>query len=167
MATMKRVSRGERERLAGPPRMSRVTEMSGVSLPRLTVPITIGVLLAIQSAFMLVQVVPTTIWADHGYPNGPIPNKLYPLVAALFYAIPTVVGLLVRRWQAAIVLATLPAWLVLGAFAVGGAFRNGPFYLFQDPHGPGTVGTLELMAFLGALGWLARDLVARLLRKGA
>ncbi len=37
--------------------------------------------------------------------------------------------------------------------------RIGPYYLVLEPHAVSTVGTLELFAALGALGWLARPLV--------
>ena len=64
-----------------------------------------------------------------------------------------------RRWQVAVTLATLPAWLDLGIFAVAASVRIGPYYLVLEPHAVSTVGTLELFAALGALGWLARPLV--------
>jgi hypothetical protein len=64
------------------------------------------------------------------------------------------------------VLATLPAWLDLGAFAVAVATRFGPFYLGQDVHTISTVGTLELFAALGALGWLARTVVLAAFHRG-
>lgn len=92
-------------------------------------------------------------------PNGPIPTELAPVVAGLFYALPSLTGLLARRWQVAIVLATLPAWLDLGVFAIAAASRIGPYYLVLEPHAVSTVGTFELFAALGALGWLARPFV--------
>lgn len=108
---------------------------------------------------MLIALVPQSIWASHGLADGPIPRSLSPVVAGAFYVLPVVIGLLCRRWQAAVVLATLPAWLDLGLFAVAAATRVGPFYLATDPHAVSTVGTLELFAVLGALGWLARGVV--------
>ncbi len=105
---------------------------------------------------LLIALVPQSEWAARGLPDGPIPRALYPLVAGLFYVLPALTGLLARRWQIAVLLATLPAWLDLGAFAVAAAARIGPFYLAQEPHASGAVGTLELFAALGALGWLAR-----------
>ncbi len=110
----------------------------------------------IELALMLVALVPQTIWASHGFPDGPIPRVLSPVVAAAFYVLPVLTGMLCRRWTAAVVLATFPAWLDLGLFAVAAASRVGPFYLATDPHAVSTVGTLELFAVLGALGWLAR-----------
>ena len=107
-----------------------------------------------ELALLLVALVPQSIWASHGFPDGPIPRALAPVVAGAFYALPAVTGALTRRWQAAVVLATLPAWLDLGVFAVAAAFRVGPFYLAMDPQAVSAVGTLELFAALGALGWL-------------
>jgi hypothetical protein len=114
-----------------------------------------GVVLG-ELALLLIALVPPSIWASHGFPEGPIPTPLAPLAAALFYCLPTLAGALCRRWQTAVVLATLPAWFDLGAFAVAAAQHIGPFYLALEPHAVSTVGTLELFAVLGALGWLAR-----------
>ena len=88
-------------------------------------------------------------------PNGPIP-RANAVVAGLFYVLPSLTGLLTRRWQVAILLATLPAWLDLGIFAIAASTRIGPYYLVLEPHAVSTVGTIELFAALGALGWLAR-----------
>ncbi len=110
----------------------------------------------VEIALLLVALVPQSIWADYGYPAGPIPNALSPLVAGVFYLLPTLTGALCRRWQSALLLATLPAWLDLAVFAVAAARRIGPFYLAQDPHTTNTLATLELFAILGLLGWLAR-----------
>jgi hypothetical protein len=103
--------------------------------------------------------VPQSVWASYGLPDGPIPKMAAPLVAGLFYGLPVATGFLARRWQAAVVLATLPAWLDLGLFAVAAAPRFGPYYLAVEPHAVSTVGTIELFAVLGALGWLARPLI--------
>lgn len=109
-----------------------------------------------EIALLLIALVPQSIWAGYGYPTGPIPNALAPLVAAAFYLLPTLTGALCRRWYAAIMLAALPALLDLGVFAIAAAKRVGPFYLAQDPHSVNTVSTLELFGVLGALGWLLR-----------
>lgn len=119
-----------------------------------------------DSTLLLVSLVPQSIWQTHGYPNGPIPHSLTPAVAALFYALPSAVGALCRRWPVAIVLSTLPAWLDLGAFAIAVATRYGPFYLAQDVHAASTVGTLELFAALGAFGWLARTALLAVFKRG-
>ena len=149
----------------------RSTQMDFPTRSRIT-PITIllGLVLALcvvaDIGLLLVALVPQSIWQTHGYPNGPIPHSLTPVVAGLFYVLPSVIGLLSRRWQVAIVLSTLPAWLDLGAFAVAVATRFGPFYLAQDVHSMSTVGTLELFAALGALGWLTRTAALALFRRG-
>lgn len=116
----------------------------------------LGVSVLSETLLLLIALVPQSVWATHGYPNGPIPNVLAPLVAGAFYILPALTGALCQRWQVAVVLATLPAWLDLGVFAVAAAGHIGPFYLVIDPHAVSTVGTLELFAVLGALGWLAR-----------
>lgn len=126
----------------------------------------LGVSVFSETILLLIALVPQNVWATHGYPNGPIPNALAPLVAGAFYLLPALTGALCQRWQLAIVLATLPAWADLGVFAVAAAGHIGPFYLVIDPHAVSTVGTLELFAVLGALGWLARtSLLGMLARK--
>jgi beta-N-acetylhexosaminidase len=117
---------------------------------------TLGILVLSESVLLLISLVPQTTWASLGYPDGPIPEALVPLVAGLFYLLPTLTGVLCRRWSAAITLATLPAWLDLGLFAIVAAPRLGPFSFAQDPHAAALVGTLELFIVLGLLGWIAR-----------
>lgn len=126
----------------------------------------LGVVVLCELLLLLVALVPQSIWASHGFPDGPIPRSLSSVVAGAFYVLPAVTGGLCRRWQAAVVLATLPAWLDLGLFAVAAATRIGPFYLAMEPHSVSTVGTLELFAVLGALGWLARSAVLLALGRG-
>lgn len=125
-----------------------------------------GVATLAETLLLLVAVVPTSIWAAHGYPNGPVPTTLYPVVAGLFYALPTITGALCRRWPVAVVLATLPAWVDLAAFAVAASPKVGPFYLVLPDHAINSVGTLELFAIMGALGWLARTACLALLGRG-
>jgi hypothetical protein len=131
-----------------------------VSIPQLAQRVAIGVALVTQIALLLISLVPATQWASYGQPaDGPIPHSLSPLVAGVFYLAPALIGALCRRWQVAVALAALPALLDLGIFAVAAAERLGPFYLAQDIHAPYTVGTLELFAVLGALGWLTRSAI--------
>ncbi len=133
--------------------------------PRL---IALGVVVTVQIVLLLIALVPPSVWTDLGMPGSPIPTGLAPLVAGLFYVLPSLTGLLTHRWQMAIILATLPAWLDLGIFAIAAASRIGPYYLALEPHAVSTVGTLELFAVLGALGWLTRPVavgvIARLRR---
>lgn len=119
-----------------------------------------------EAALLLIALVPQSIWADYGYPAGPIPNALAPVVAGAFYLLPLLAGLLCRRWPVAIILATFPALLDLGVFAIAAAKRIGPFYLVQDPHTANTVSTLELFGILGLLGWLGRCWLLELLDTG-
>ena len=126
----------------------------------------LAVAVVVETVLLLVALVPQSEWARRGYPQGPIPQHLYPVVAGLFYVLPALTGALCRRWQLAVVLATAPAWLDLGAFAVAAASKIGPFYLAQQDHAVSTVGTLELFAVLGALGWLARTALLMLWRRG-
>jgi len=122
---------------------------------RLRVGLLVG-LVGCEGGLLLISLVPSTIWERLGHPDGPLPHALFPPVAGLFYLLPTLIGVLCRRWPAALALATLPAWVDLGVFAVAAAPRLGPFYLAQDPHAVGAVGTIELFAALGLLGWVAR-----------
>src|SRR5215469_228112 len=52
----------------------------------------LGLSLAGEIALLLIALVPQSVWASHGWPNGPIPQATYPLVAALFYLFPAVIG---------------------------------------------------------------------------
>jgi len=125
----------------------------------------LGACVLCETLLLLIALIPQSIWSSLGYPSGPIPDVLAPVVAGAFYLLPTLTGALCRRWKLAIVLATLPAWLDLGVFAIAAAGHIGPFYLAMDPHAVSTVGTLELFAVLGALGWLARSSLRSLLKR--
>src|SRR5579859_3174887 len=46
---------------------------------------------------LLIALVPQSVWATHGYPNGPIPHALAPLVAGAFYILPALTGALCQR----------------------------------------------------------------------
>jgi len=145
---------------AGPPRRktrkSRRTRLIELMQSEELQRIALGCTVAIETLLLLIALVPQSIWAGLGMPNGPIPDVLSPAVAGVFYILPALTGMLCRRWMLAVVLATLPAWLDLGVFAVAAAGHIGPFYLVMDPHAVSTVGTLELFGVLGALGWFAR-----------
>jgi hypothetical protein len=137
-----------------------VGSIRGHSLQLAALVVAIGV----ELVLLLISLVPDTIWASHGWPQGPIPASLYPVVAGLFYLLPAVTGGLCSRWQTAIVLSTLPAWLDLGIYAVAAAYRTGPFYLADPAQAAATAGTLELFAALGILGWFGRYQVQSLVR---
>lgn len=125
----------------------------------------LGAAVVCEVVLLLIALVPQSIWASHGLPDGPIPRSLSSVVAGVFYLLPAATGMLCERWQHAIVFATFPAWLDLGIFAVAAAVRVGPFYLATEPHAVSTVGTLELFAVLGLLGWLARPVLSRMVRR--
>ncbi|HLW02052.1 MAG TPA: hypothetical protein VKT82_25590 [Ktedonobacterales bacterium] len=124
----------------------------------------LGTCIFCETLLLLIALIPQSIWSSLGYPSGPIPDVLAPVVAGAFYLLPALTGALCRRWKLAVVLATLPAWLDLGMFAIAAAGHIGPFYLAIDPHAVNTVGTLELFAVLGALGWLAQSSLRSLLK---
>jgi hypothetical protein len=109
----------------------------------------------VETLLLLVALVPASEWGRLGEPADPIPAALAPLVAALFYLLPGVIGASCRVWQLAIVLATLPVWLDLGIFAVAASEQTGPFYLVQAANSGGVASTFELFAALGLFGWLA------------
>jgi hypothetical protein len=111
---------------------------------------------SLQTFLLLISVTPQSTWMSLHLPDGPIPAPLTPLAAALFYALPAMTGALCRRWYGAITLATLPAWIALGVFATLAAPRLGFAYLTQDTHAAGVIGTLELFAGMGLLGWIMR-----------
>jgi hypothetical protein len=111
---------------------------------------------SLETVLLLISVVPQTVWMSLHLPNGPIPTLFTPVAAAFFYALPTAIGALCHRWYSAVALATLPAWLALGVFAIVAAPRLGFAYLTQDTHAAGVIGTLELFAGMGLLGWILR-----------
>ncbi|GLV59652.1 hypothetical protein KDH_64780 [Dictyobacter sp. S3.2.2.5] len=90
--------------------------------------------------------------------NGPYPASIAPMITLLLYLLPTVIGFSCQRWQKALLLATLPAWLGLGIFLVAATFKVGAFYVVSSDHITANVSLLELFAGLGAIGWLARFL---------
>jgi hypothetical protein len=155
---------------AGPPRRRKRQSRSDQLLERLRLfgirRAFLGATVLTEITLLLIALVPQSIWAGLGYPTGPIPTTLAPLVAGAFYLLPAVTGALCQSWKRAVALATLPAWLDLGIFAIAAAGRTGPFYLVSDPHAVSTVGTLELFAVLGTLGWLARTSLLGMLKPG-
>jgi hypothetical protein len=121
-------------------------------------------LVVIETLLVLSALVPTQLWI-RVLPNtpsvaldGPFPPKIAPVITALLYILPTVIGLLSRSWQRALLFSTLPAWIGLGAFLVAATFKIGAFYLVSADHVTANVSILELFAALGALGWLGRHI---------
>ena len=125
----------------------------------------IAALVAIEVLLVILALVPAQLWTRF-FPNsssaaldGPFPPALAPVITALLYILPTVIGFLCRSWQRALLAATLPAWIGLGAFLIAATFKIGPFYIVSVDHVTANASILELFAALGALGWLGRHLM--------
>ncbi len=121
-------------------------------------------LIVIETLLVTTAMVPLQLWtrilpaSSNTTLNGPYPAYLAPVISALIYFIPTIIGFLSRHWQRALLFATLPAWLALGAFVIAATFKVGAFYLVSTSDVTANVSVLELFAVLGAIGWLARHL---------
>jgi hypothetical protein len=114
---------------------------------------TILVTMALVPAQLWTRLLPETTSAAL---YGPFPPILAPVIPALLYLFPTVIGFLTRRWQLALFYATLPAWIGLGLFVIAASFKVGAFFLVSPTQVTANVSTLELFAALGAIGWLGR-----------
>jgi hypothetical protein len=90
--------------------------------------------------------------------DGPFPAALAPIIPALLYLVPTLIGFLCRSWQRALLFATLPAWIGLALFVIAAASKVGAFNLVSSAQVTSNVSVLELFAALGGIGWLARHL---------
>ncbi len=123
------------------------------------------VLIVVETLLVTLALVPAQLWtrilagSSNAALDGPFPPALAPVITALLYLMPSVIGLLCRGWQRALLLATLPAWIGLGLFVVAATFKVGAFYLVASDHVTANVSVLELFAALGAIGWLARSLL--------
>jgi len=125
----------------------------------------IAALVALEVLLVILALVPAQLWTRF-FPNstsaaldGPFPPAVAPVITALLYILPTVIGFLCRSWQRALLAATLPAWIGLGAFLIAATFKIGPFYIVSVDHVTANVSILELFAALGAIGWLGRHLM--------
>jgi len=121
-------------------------------------------LVVLETILVTLALVPAQFWT-RALPNmttasldGPFPAVIAPVITVLLYIVPTVIGLLSRSWQRALLFATLPAWIGLGVFLVAATFKVGAFYVVSVDHVTANVSVLELFAALGALGWLGRYL---------
>jgi hypothetical protein len=121
-------------------------------------------MIIIETALVAMALVPAQLWtrllpqSTNATLDGPFPSAIAPIITALIYLTPTLIGLLSRSWQRALLYATLPAWIGLGAFLIAATFRIGAFYLVSPDHVTANVSVLELFAVLGGIGWLARHL---------
>ena len=119
-------------------------------------------LVGLETLLVTTALVPAQLWgvlfhqSANATLNGPFPASIAPLVTAALYLLPTLIGFLCRNWQKALLYATLPAWIGLGAFLIAATFRIGAFYAVSADHVTANVSVLELFASLGAIGWLAR-----------
>ena len=123
------------------------------------------VLIVVETFLVTLALVPAQLWtrilsgSSSAALDGPFPPTIAPVITLLMYLMPTLIGLLCRKWQRALLFATLPAWIGLGLFVVAATFRVGAFYLVSPDHVTANVSVLELFAALGAIGWLARSLM--------
>lgn len=117
---------------------------------------TILVGLALVPAQLWTRLLPSTTTSAL---NGPFPPVIAPVITALLYLLPSLIGLLCRQWQRALFYATLPAWLGLGAFLIAATFKVGAFYLVASDHVTANLSVLELFAVLGGIGCLGRHVL--------
>ncbi len=119
-------------------------------------------LLVFETILVTSALVPAQLWtrllpdSPSAALDGPFPPMLAPIIPALLYLVPTVIGFLCSSWQRALLYATIPAWIGLGLFVIAAATKVGPFYLISPNQVTSNVSVLELFAALGAIGWLAR-----------
>jgi hypothetical protein len=122
------------------------------------------VLLVFETILVTSALVPAQLWtrllpdSPSAALDGPFPPMLAPIIPALLYLVPTVIGFLCSSWQRALLYATIPAWIGLGLFVIAAATKVGPFYLISPNQVTSNVSVLELFAALGAIGWLARHI---------
>ena len=116
----------------------------------------------VETILVTVALVPAQFWtrllpgSTSAALYGPFPPILAPIIPALLYLVPTVVGFLCHSWQRALLFATLPAWIGLGLFVIAASFKVGDFYLVSPTQVTANVSILELFAALGAIGWFGR-----------
>jgi hypothetical protein len=140
--------------------------MLGLSVPHTTqekrLLMTVIGLVVLETALVAMALVPTQLWtrllpnSTNAALDGPFPSSVAPVITTLLYILPTVIGFLCRSWQRALLCATLPAWIGLGAFVILATFKIGAFYLVAPANVTANVSILELFAALGAIGWLGR-----------
>jgi hypothetical protein len=120
-------------------------------------------LVVLETLLTVLALVPAQLWvrllpqASNAALSGPFPASVAPVITALLYLLPSLVGLFSSSWQRALLYATLPAWIGLGLFLVAATSKVGAFYLISSDHVTANVSILELYALLGGLGWLARN----------
>jgi hypothetical protein len=144
---------------------SKTESKRTLRLPEGTVKGTVISMVLVETLLVTMALIPAQLWtrllphATGAALNGPFPATIAPVITALIYLLPTFIGLLCRSWQRALLLATLPAWLGLGAFVIAATFKVGVFYLVAPANVTANVSVLELFAALGGIGWLVRHLL--------
>jgi hypothetical protein len=120
-------------------------------------------MIVLETLLVSLALVPAQLWtrllpqSSSAALDGPFQPEIAPAITALLYLMPTLIGFLCRKWQHALLCATLPAWFGLGLFVTFATFKVGAFYLVASDHVTANVSVLELFAALGAIGWLARS----------
>ncbi|GHO54976.1 hypothetical protein [Ktedonobacter robiniae] len=118
----------------------------------------------LETIIVTLALIPAQLWtrllpqSSGAALNGPFPASIAPLITALLYLLPAIIGFLCRNWQKALLFATLPAWIGLGLFLIAATSKVGIFYLVSTDHVTENVSVLELFAALGSMGWLARQI---------
>jgi hypothetical protein len=121
-------------------------------------------LVALETILTTLALVPAQLWVrllpqvGNAALSGPFPASIAPLITALLYLLPTIIGFLSPSWQRALLFATFPGWTGLGLFLIAATSKVGAFYILSTDHVTANVSILELYAVLGGLGWLARNL---------
>ncbi len=122
-------------------------------------------IVVLETILVSLALVPAQLWtrilpdSSSAALDGPLPPMIAPVITALLYLMPTLIGFLCESWQRALLYATLPAWFGLGFFVVAATFKVGAFYLVASDHVTANVSVLELFAALGAIGWLIRSFI--------
>lgn len=121
-------------------------------------------LVILETLLVTLALVPAQLWtrllpqSPSAALDGPFPAAISPIITALLYLLPVVIGYLTPGWQRALLYATLPAWIGLGLFAIAATSKVGAFYLISVDHVTANVSILELFAALGGIGWLGRSI---------
>ena len=121
-------------------------------------------LVVIETMLVSLALVPPQLWTrllpqtTSAALDGPFPPLIAPVITAVLYLFPTVIGFLCRSWQKALLYSTIPAWFGLGCFVIAATFKVGAFYLISVDHVIANVSILELFAALGGIGWLGRSI---------
>ncbi len=140
---------------ANPPQGPNKTPVDKVSL----------VLVALETILVTMALLPAKVWAaipGTTSSNGPFPAQIAPVIIMLIYLLPALIGFLSRRWQHALLFASLPAWIGLGVFFLLSSVRLGAFYIVAADRISANVSTVELFVALGGAGWLTRILFSKM-----